>query len=277
MIIKKYWMLIFTYLPLMYFSYGDVLSDLDVFLAVGIATILGFVIEQHEYEKVNMLKGFDEERRRRYHIEDTSARLEYLNSEIRKSTQLKERNRIAREIHDNVGHKLSGIVLQMQAARKLSDIDQEKSKELLDISVLNIAQAIDMLRETVHNIKAQRTFGMLDIKKDIEAFDFCEIDMHVGGNFNNVDTFLMEILGRNTREGLTNVAKHSNATKVFVRFEANPNYIRLMIKDNGQKTEAKINEGLGFSGMRERVENVGGSFSYGFEDGFIQTTFIPIK
>jgi signal transduction histidine kinase len=85
----------------------------------------------------------------------------------------------------------------------------------------------------------------------------------------------METIVTNIKEALTNITKYSSATKAYISIEVNEKYIRLYIKDNGVGSK-KIKEGLGLSGMRERVRNVGGSISISSEDGFLIVCIIPI-
>jgi signal transduction histidine kinase len=133
---------------------------------------------------------------------------------------------------------------------------------------------MDLLRETVHSIKPAKDVGLDQIKEIADDFKFCGIEFSVNGDFNDEEPAYLSIFAKNLKESLTNVAKHSDADKVWVLLESRPGYLRMVVKDNGTKKSEGIREGMGLSGMRERLRNVGGNFSFGYEDGFVQVSFI---
>ena len=81
-------------------------------------------------EKTNTL--YDQNRSYSYQLEDTKKKLETYAKMIEHLSQAEERNRVAREIHDNIGHKLVSILIQLEAAIKILNIDSEKGKEILN-------------------------------------------------------------------------------------------------------------------------------------------------
>lgn len=221
-------------------------------------------------------EAYDNERRLRYELERVKAELLHASKNIEHLTELRERNRIAREIHDRVGHSLAGIMMQLQAAVKIWEKDKDKSKELLQNSINILSEAIVILRETVHNIRPKEAVGLEYIEDTIRNFSYCTVEFLKKGDMRLLKPHHIEIFSYNIKEALTNIIKHSEATKVTITLEANDNYARLQIKDNGRGCRS-IKEGLGISGMRERVKYAGGILSVNGDEGFNIVCLIPMN
>ena len=247
----------------------------SLILIMSLCGILALVMEKAEAKESDYKNKFDEERRLRYELELTKVKLLNSSKNIAHLTEVSERNRIAREIHDNVGHGIAGILIQLQAAHKLFDRDKKKSQEILKKSIENLSDALTLLRNTVHNIKPKETLGVEYLKSVINNFGFCPIDLKFYGDFGLLASSQLEILGLIIKEALTNAAKHSKATRVDITIDINEKYTRLYIKDNGIGCD-KFREGLGISGMRERVLNMGGTISISSNDGFLIVCLLPM-
>jgi len=154
---KPYIGVLSVFLLGIYFTLESSLPSL--MLLMGLCGILAFVMEKAEEKESEYKSRFDEERRLRYELELTRVKLLNSSKDIVHLTEVSERNRIAREIHDNVGHGIAGILIQLQAANKLFNRDEEKSQEILKKSIENLSAALTLLRDTVHNIKPKETLG----------------------------------------------------------------------------------------------------------------------
>ncbi|MCX8128726.1 MAG: sensor histidine kinase [Clostridia bacterium] len=248
-------------------------------LIVMIAIVSGlfaYVIQYSEVKEKKYKAILDEERRLRYELE--TAKMKLLNStrDIAYLAEVRERNRIARDIHDNIGHSIAGILIQLQAAYKLFDRDGQKSKGIMKKSIDSLAEAVTLLRDTVHNIKPREILGAEYIKSIIDEFGFCPIDFQFSGDFGSISPNYMEILATNIKEALTNASKHSKASSVNIKIDINEKFVRLYIKDNGVGC-SKMKEGLGISGMKERAANVGGTISLDSSDGFMIVCLMPAE
>lgn len=218
----------------------------------------------------------DAERSYRYELERTQSQLQARTKEIAKLTETRERNRIARDLHDNLGHRLAGILLQLQASKKIQPLDNEKAQHLLVLSIEKLSETLDTVRDTVHNLKPTQNYGIEYFERIINDFNFSEIEFDHTGSISTMSAELFECLGTTLKEALTNSSRYSHAKKVSISLTVSKSYTRLLIKDNGQGC-VLAKEGLGLSGMRERIKNIGGQFSYDGNDGFTIVCFIPNK
>lgn len=220
--------------------------------------------------------SFDKQREYSYQLEHAKARLMASAEEAAHMAEIKERNRIARQIHDNVGHSIAGILMQLQAAKKLYNKDEDKASELLSNSIVALSDTLTVMRDTVHNIKPVEKLGIEYIRQVIENFSYCPVEMSTTGDFSELSVNIIQILHNNIKEALTNVSKYSKATKVDINIDVNYKFVRLQIKDNGMSTVA-FKEGFGISGMKERVRNIGGTIAFSNDNGFLIVCVIPIK
>lgn len=248
---------------------------IDFFLIISLCCIFAYMKSSIKNKEELYRNSFDKQREYSYELERTKARLTASIDEAAHMAEIKERNRIARQIHDNVGHSIAGILMQLQAAKKLFAKDGDKSLELLNNSIAALSDTLGVMRDTVHNIKPAEKLGIEYIRQIIDNFTYCPVELRTSGDFTELPVNIMQILHYNIKEALTNVSKHSKATRVDIEIAVNCKYVRLQIKDNGISSKEFV-EGLGLSGMKERVYNVGGTISISPENGFLIVCVIPI-
>jgi two-component system sensor histidine kinase DesK len=187
-----------------------------------------------------------------HYAEEKLRRADY---EIEHLAKVAERERIARDLHDLLGHTLSLITLKAELARKLVDRDPERAKqEMQDVEHTSRAALADV-REAISGyrgeglaaelIRARKTLETAGIAIDS---DIAELPLTPAQE---------TVLALALREAVTNVVRHAQARRCSVRLERDDNACRLEIADNGRGADAP--EGNGLRGMRERLEAIGGS------------------
>lgn len=197
--------------------------------------------------------------------------IEKQNYEIYLAT-LKERNRIAREIHDNVGHLLTRSILQVGALKTIHR--QEPINVQLESVNETLNQAMTSIRKSVHDLHddaidlEQAVSDAIREMRDRYALVF-EYDMSKEIPRNVKYCFIATV-----KEAMANITKHSNADKINIILREHPGFYQMSIEDNG--TIKHTNEpGIGLLNMRERVENLGGTIHFHNEKGF--QIFISIR
>lgn len=257
-------------------NHGSSETGLLVRFAVGclIAVVLEKNTEKYNKTDSELRKIVDSgEEKALLLSEKNRALLEKQNSEIYAAT-LRERNRIAREIHDNVGHVLSRTILLTGAVKAVNkDPNLENLLTGLDES---LNSAMDSIRSSVHDlhddaVNLQETIkGIIsDIKtKNIEfEYDMSEI----------IPREIKYCFIGITKEALSNSAKYSGATQVKVTMREHPAMYQLCIEDNGKGcTDYNRNTaGIGLKNMRERVSALNGMIQINGEKGFRIFVMIP--
>jgi len=218
---------------------------------------------------------------------------------------LKERNRIAREIHDNVGHLLSRSILQIGAVQAiiqskefkdsmnltkefsetredyiedsiedlLEDSLEDSIKESLNSLKETLDSAMTSVRQSVHNLRDDSIDLNEAINKMIKPMT-CDIELNVELSNeieNNVKFCFLGVLG----EAITNISKHSNATQVIITLKEHPAFYQLLVQDNGDLEIKESKVGMGITNMKERVETLNGNFNLNTDDGFKIFVSIP--
>ncbi len=240
------------------------------------ALIFGYVIGIKDSNEHKHLKLLDEERHLRYDLERSQNEIIKSKKEIEQLTEIRERNRIAHEIHDNIGHSIAGVIFQLEAAIRYLRRDIDKSENILNLCSKKLAEALELTRNTVYNIKVTKKTGIDHIEELIQDFNFCSINFKHSGDFIRVSASTMKLLEANIMEALTNASKYSQAAHIEIKVDINRKNIRLYYKDDGIGCK-NIKEGLGLSGMRNRVKDAGGIISIDGQCGFLIVCNLPIR
>lgn len=188
---------------------------------------------------------------------------------------LRERNRIAREIHDNVGHMLSRSILQIGA---LTTIYKENplNEQLRSINE-TLNNAMTSIRESVHDLHDDSIDLEQSLREILESTDTrfeTKLDYTVSKDVSrNVKYCMISIL----KEAVSNTVKHSNADKITVIAREHPAFYQMSIEDNGSNISSIKETGIGLSNMRDRVEALDGIFRIHTEKGFHIFMSIPKK
>lgn len=192
--------------------------------------------------------------------------------EIRLAT-LKERNRIAREIHDNVGHMLSRSILQTAALGLAvrEDAVKEQLKSLSD--TLNLA--MDSIRESVHDLhddSLNLENAIRGILKEYPGYQM-HYDYEISSDISREIKYCMLTV---VKEALSNVVKHSSASAIRIVVQEFQNYYQMLFQDNGESANREIGaRGMGLDNMKERVQALGGTLHIRREGGFRIFVSIP--
>ncbi|SES96345.1 sensor histidine kinase [Paenibacillus sp. NFR01] len=194
--------------------------------------------------------------------------------------KLEERNRLSQEIHDGIGHAMTGALIQMEAAKTLLSIDPAKAGELLQNAIGISKEGIESIRSTLKSTKPlTEQLGFSRMQAGVEEFGrrtgMLTSIVHAG-SMELITPLQWKILHENVLEALTNAGKYSGATAVHVEIRVLNRYIRAVVADNGRGS-GKIVKGLGLLGMEERTAAVHGTVIADGEDGFTVTTLIPYE
>ncbi|MFT4412873.1 sensor histidine kinase [Fredinandcohnia humi] len=205
-------------------------------------------------------------------LTDAHEQLRNYSLQVEELTAIRERNRIAREIHDTVGHKMTALLIQMQLAQELMSVDQQQSKVALQKCDQLAREALQEVRLSVRAIQEDDDTRMTlaqTIKKmlhDFSSMTGLEVNLVIEGEVSEIPTSIQPTITRIIQESLTNSKKHGLATKCGVTLSYSERAVMLEISDNGYGT-GKIVPGFGLVNMRERVVEHGGSLQYKSEQG----------
>ena len=213
---------------------------------------------------VNATKAQAEVQRLATELEKANQKLRQYAIQVEELATTKERNRLAREIHDSLGHYLTVINIQLEAARVVIGTDPS-----LALEALGKAQTLtkEGLGEVRHSVAALRA-SPLETSSLVEAIarlvqESCNAgiitEFKLEGEATKLSSPLELTLYRAAQEGLTNMRKHSLASQADLALDySDSSKVRLLISDNGQGTD-EMEGGFGLLGLRERVQLLNGT------------------
>lgn len=269
---KKFNLLYLCFLfPLVFHIHTQPITTIWISLSYTIAVILKYKAESEEQlQKVYRLQRDSTKELNLLMSQQNKDLIVRQDQEIHIAT-LNERNRIARDIHDNVGHLLSSSLLQMGAIEALNQ------QESLNEPILNIKDTLksglDSIRKDVHNMHHDAMDLEVEIQKLLNAFQTCDGSLvyDVANTLPQPYTYhIIAII----KEALHNIMKHANADKVMIICREQPMFYQLIIHDNGKNIHISEN-GIGLKNMKDRVEHMHGYFNYHIKDGFEIFITIP--
>lgn len=192
----------------------------------------------------------------------TLRKLRLAHEEIEQLAAIAERERIARDLHDVLGHTLSLIVLKAELAVKLSAIDpQRASVEMRDVEQV----ARTTLQDVRRAIRGYRTTLAEELDRARAMLKAAHIDAVVDARHGELSGAVEETLSLALREAVTNVVRHSDASRCTIRTAVRDGRVMLEVVDDGRGLGGA--PGLGLRGMSERVESLGGSITLASDGG----------
>lgn len=203
--------------------------------------------------------------------------LEDANERISQLMVIEERERIARDLHDTLGQKLSMIGLKSDLARKLMTVKPDKATEEIE-DIRNTARtALKEVREMVSNMKGTKLEDeLVRVQQIIEA---AEMSFNYVGNphLKNTPLLVENVLSMCLKEAATNIVKHSGAKTCRIIIEQSPNELQLIIEDDGKgfPKSGEPFQGNGLQGMRERLEFVNGRLEIESKDCTTIRLYVP--
>ncbi|MEF9997806.1 MAG: sensor histidine kinase [Lachnospiraceae bacterium] len=261
------------------------LGGFNVLLSINMiifATFCAYVIlmQRGRIEEVNQLYE---------RLSETNNELQEANVELQKYMvikekmgETKERNRLAREIHDTLGHTLTGISAGIDACLATIDTKPDRTKQQLELISQVTRDGIKDVRRSVNELRPD-ALERLSLEHAINKM-VAEVNTMTGTNvcFDcKVENLKFDEDEENTiyrvvQESITNAIRHGQAKQVWITIEKEYSDIHIVIQDNGIGCE-KIKKGFGTRHMLERITMLNGRVSFDGQDGFVVDVTIPIR
>ncbi|WP_198170868.1 sensor histidine kinase [Deinococcus arboris] len=205
------------------------------------------------------------------------AELQTTRSRLAEASRDAERLRIARELHDLVGHHLTALTMNLQVAEH--GAQDERSRTHVERARTIAVQLLSRVRASV---RAMRDDGPVDWKAELEQLQqhWEEVKLHAAlpDDLDTVTPAQSHILLRCIQEIVTNARKHGQAQNVWIRLDCQAHQVQLSAHDDGHGA-LTVTPGCGLLGMRERLESVGGQLKIDLDSapGFALTATLPLS
>lgn len=252
----------------------DSLPWITVLLFCAVSTVLArrttsLVAEREHY------------RRLRDDTHEASLSLEARNRDLQEARDLSaqvatlaERGRIAREIHDNVGHLLTRGIMQVEALKVVHASEPSLVGEYDAVSQ-TLDEAMKTVRASVHDLRDNAADPRVLMQS---ALDGCGIEQaELVYEVDELPTNVARCFVAIVREAATNTMRHSDATRIEVQVREYPGLFQLVVQDNGSggTTSSPVGAGMGLQTMDDRVRALGGTLRTEYRDGFRVFASIP--
>lgn len=286
-----------TYIILFFLLWGSILyfiyiktnqfdlpSNLVNFMFIVYGAIVGGLIRRLQVAREKAADQYELLSKSHQELSDVHEQLRSYSKQVEELTVIRERNQIAREIHDTVGHKMTALIVQLQLARELMPLDLEKSKQTIQNCDGLARAALGDIRTSVRTLReddgVSTTFltTLQTLLKEFSQMTELEVSLEIAGDPTNAPTSIQPAIIRVIQESLTNSKKHGNATQCHVSINCQPDFIQLAIDDNGTGV-TQVQPSFGLINMRERVIEHGGSIQYESNagQGFRVNVGFPLK
>lgn len=266
-------------------SHLAVVTD-ELFIAYSFILLIGMVFvllmaEVLRYEKASRLEA-----------ETLYVELEQSQKQVAELAMVAERNRIARDIHDSLGHHLTAVSIQLEKAKAFQKIDATEAAKALDSAKRSTTEALQDVRKSVGSLRESpapspvrngmksgranslRSDGTQDFKLSdsldelIKGYKEVKVNYKFSGDESDFTQPVLMAIYRIIQEGLTNIRKHAKATEINIEVRLE-NRAKLQLEDNGVGFDIseKPDQHFGLQGLQERVELVGGQLKIASELG----------
>ena len=237
------------------------LIDLLIFLSIySLMIFIRYQIQQKEHLRQVMV----ELKMKTKELEKTYQKLKETSMELEDVTVLRERNRIAREIHDTVGHTLTTVLLELEAGECLIPVDPAAASAKMKLAKSQIRKGLNDIRSSVETLNSGNE--MLDFVSAIKLLiheTMMHGDIHIRYQIDDLPLLTPrqeKALYRALQEGITNGIRHGKSTAFVFNLKRTEKWIEFFLQDNGIGAEQLI-PGFGLTTMEERTKELGGIFN----------------
>ncbi|GAA3409070.1 sensor histidine kinase [Streptosporangium vulgare] len=233
-------------------SWGEGLREgLGILVAAVFAAIVTELLQREQRARVELAEAHEQ-------LRDYAAQAERL-------ATVQERNRVARDIHDGLGHSLTVVQMQVKAARAVLPTDTAKADEILAKAQDQSEAALAEVRRSVRTLREPRETpplpDVLQALAELTSAAGVTTRVAISGEQRPLPDETREALFRAAQEGLTNVRKHARATRADLVLDYADTAVRLAVRDDGAGSASAPASGFGLVGLRERAEHLGGRLS----------------
>ena len=256
----------------LFMTINDLLYSISIMLFIFF--ILFFI--QDQYNESKKIKALNEE------LNDLNVQLKGYAEIKEKMGETKERNRLAREIHDTLGHTLTGIATGLDACITIVDSNTDLVKKQLQL-LSNVAkEGLNDVRRSVSKLRIDaldnHTLKYALEKMIAEYENTTNAKIHFICHLSSLEFQLdeEEAIYRIVQESCTNAIRHGKASEIFITFGIDSDKLIIIIEDNGIGCK-DIKEGFGLHHMKERVKLLNGTVRYYSTEGFSVIVEVPIR
>jgi signal transduction histidine kinase len=270
--------------------YNDKTTEIILFIQTLVTTttnilfiifaILFFMIEEQEMNRITALNQQLDNANAQ--LKEANIKLKDYSRTVENMSKAQERNRLAKEIHDTLGHALTNIVAGIDASLILIEDSVPETKEQLSLTrdiashgIIDIRRSVKALRPDALE-QASTRIAINNMLNKIQSTTKVKIINKNELSESSFDRDEEEAIYRTVQESITNAIRHGGASTIRVSIKEESNIVHIKIQDNGCGCES-IKEGFGLLHMKERISMLNGKIEYSGTNGFLVDAYIPLR
>ena len=218
-------------------------------------------------------------------LEAANIQLTHYASTVEHLATSRERNRVARELHDTLAHALSGLSIQLEAMKAYWDVDQQAARSILEKALAATHLGLEETRRALKALRASPlddmglSLAVRTMAEDAAARANLALDLSTPDRMPTLSSDVEQCVYRVAQEAVSNVVKHASAKNLTVKLEFIEGKVTLAVSDDGvgfdvDKSDKRSDFGL--TGMRERAQLIGGELSVMSKPGYGTTIQLTI-
>ena len=275
--------LIFFFLPYIWLFVG---VPENAGLRIVLMTLLAVCYIEYEFGIAPYRKQVLEETAARQGLKrdlentENTARAEMKKSMLRAENRiLEDRAELSQTLHDKLGHNINGSIYQLEASKVLMDKEPEKAKSMIQAVIDQLRTGMDEIRAILRKERPDKKQMAL-----LQLYELCEdcnkkgveTELLTEGELSVIEPDVWEVILDNCFEAVSNAMKYAECKHINISIVAMNKMIRVNVKDDGKGCK-NIVDGMGLSGMRQRIRSVGGTIDFESQRGFNINMLIPLS
>lgn len=255
---------------------GAILIFIGQYLVLSLIVLSEVFYRTSVYERDRGLVLRDIQANRYYNLELLQEELLTATAQVERMTAIHERDRIARDIHDNAGHEIVAAFISLHTVRGMIVTENKETLDLYDAGLERLNIGVSKIREAVHNLSTVNVIGVEVLRKKCSDFPTCKVSFDVFGDTTRVPNYVWIMFESCLSESLTNIVRHSAASLVKVDLVVTPHIVRLCIENDGVFRTVNL-MGTGLRNLRNRATAIGGSLSIDVGEKFRIICVVPVQ
>jgi two-component system NarL family sensor kinase len=266
------------------FLHAPQLTLVSVNLAFLLAAVLMLLLYKAKRGQVETLFLYDELRKRHFELDEARTRLQQFTAQVENAAQSEERVRIARQLHDDIGHRLIRVKMMMEAAIHTLPSSPEAGMALMIQIRDQLSSSMDDMRAAVrrihHTPQLEGAYALDRLLEETGRDTGILTSYMVEGVPFQLYPSLQVVLYKNAREAITNALRHGKATEISIKLSYSRAEMIMEVSNNGLRplsnNRLHSGGGMGLKGMSERTRLVGGTLELHLEPQFTLITRLPV-
>lgn len=272
---------LFSFIKYKNSSIQFIFSDLLTYwVAITFFACASYLLKKTIFMKDKMEQLYSELKESKKDLEAANKKLKDYSEKVEEVSILNERNRLAGEIHDTIGHSLTALIMEVDICNKLIDKDVNKTKAELKKAQELARYSLSEVRKSVRSIKSPDKLtginAIKDLISDYEKSSGIAVHFNISKQQYKLSPAIEVTVYRAIQEALTNCAKYGHASNAYIDILFKENGIKFHITNDGLSCP-DIKNGVGLTTMQERVEVLGGNLKVSGENNFSIDGFIPVE